>query len=120
MDKAEGRPPGAWVAANLAGAFLEADSRLAKAYAAQVDLGEAEVLALAACHPDAWLLMDDARGRAIAKASGFQCTGTLGILVESRRRGLIERLGPELDALRNAGWHISDALIKEALSIFSE
>lgn len=120
VERADGRPPGAWLAANLAGTVRQADTRLARAYAAQVDEGEADALALAACASRACLLMDDARGRAIAKASGFNCVGTLGLLVEARRRGLLLHLKPELDSLREAGWHISDGLVAEALKLFGE
>lgn len=120
VEMADGRPPGAWMAANFRAAIREGDVRLTRAYAAQVDQGEAEALAIAASVDDACLLMDDARGRAIAKANGFRFVGTLGVLVEARRRGLVGFLKPELDALQEAGWHISAQLVREALDLFGE
>jgi len=62
------------------------------------------------------LLMDERAGRAHALALGLQITGTLGVLVRARRRGLIGPLAPLLGALRGSGQRSSEALVRQALA----
>ena len=102
-------------------AYLAAPDRtLAAAYATQVDQGEAAALALAAHLPGALLLMDDGRGRAIAKAAGFRVIGTLGLLLKAKQAGLIPAIRPELDGLEKVGMFLGDALIRRALLAANE
>ena len=49
------------------------------------------------------LLMDERAGRAHAEQLGLAVTGTLGVLVRARRRGLIGPLGPLVTRLRASG-----------------
>ncbi|MCP4403667.1 MAG: hypothetical protein GY801_40975 [bacterium] len=55
---------------------------------AKLDLGEQEAIALAISH-SALLLMDEERGREIARQHGLTVKGTLGILIEAYRKDLI-------------------------------
>jgi len=64
----------------------------------QLDDGEREAIALA-IRLQALLIIDDAEGRAAAQKLGVKLTGTLGVLVQATRRGLLPRLKPELDRL---------------------
>lgn len=120
VDAGGNRPPAEWVRHNLSGAIRNGDLRLKTAYASQVDAGEAEALALAACNPEACLLMDDARGRTIARANGFKVIGTLGFLVEAKRCSMLLELRPTLEALRAVGWHMNDRLIRDVLAAAGE
>jgi predicted nucleic acid-binding protein len=62
------------------------------------------------------LLMDERLGRETAQHLGLQCMGLIGILVTAKRRGLIDRVKPHLDLLRNiAGFRISNALYAQVL-----
>ena len=56
---------------------------------AHLDRGERDVLALAIALGGALVLMDDAAGRKVARAHGLATRGSLGVLVESYRKGLI-------------------------------
>jgi predicted nucleic acid-binding protein len=51
--------------------------------------GEREVLALALETPDSVCVLDDALARQIASALQLRITGTLGILIDAKRTGLI-------------------------------
>ncbi len=68
----------------------------------------------------ATLLMDERAGRARALALGLAVTGTIGILVRARRRGLVGPLTPLLAALRASGQRLSEALVRQALSDVGE
>lgn len=57
---------------------------------AHLDRGERDTLALAVALGDALVLMDETAGREAARALGLTIRGSLGVLVESYRQGLIE------------------------------
>jgi predicted nucleic acid-binding protein len=87
----------------------------------RVDAGEAEALALAEESPDSLLLIDELRGRAVASDLGLAVVGTVGILLEAKRRGLIAAVGPLLCRLRDENkFHLSDRLIRYALATVGE
>jgi uncharacterized protein len=80
----------------------------------QLQAGEAEAIALAK-EIEAELLIDEKAGRLIAIQQGVRVTGVVGLLVESRRRGLIPAVVPMLTRLRlELGFYLSDALIRRA------
>jgi len=66
------------------------------------------------------LLMDERAGRSRALALGLEVTGTVGVLVRARRRGLVGPLTPLLAALRASGQRLSDALVRQALADVGE
>lgn len=77
----------------------------AKALPLVTDLGpgEAEVLALGLETPDSILILDDALARQVAGTLGLRVRGTLGILLDAKKRALIPAVAPileTLDALR--------------------
>lgn len=78
-----------------------------------VDLGagEAEAIALALSYPVRLLVLDDALGRRIARLNGIQCTGTLGVLVKSKQKGLLPRVAPILEALQRTSMWLSRELV---------
>ena len=49
------------------------------------------------------LILDDQKARRKAKALKLAFTGTLGILLLAKKRGLCQNVKPELDALKDAG-----------------
>lgn len=80
----------------------------------QLQVGEAQAIALAE-EVKAELLMDERAGRLIALQRGLHVTGVVGLLVESRRRGLIPAVTPLLEQLRSElGFYLSDDLIQHA------
>jgi predicted nucleic acid-binding protein len=85
-------------------------SRLSVAISAHLDPGEAEAIALAK-QLNALLLIDEADGRRIAAQLGIHMTGTLGLLIEAKARGLISSVAVELERLtRLTTFRISDEL----------
>ena len=50
--------------------------------------------------PDVIVVLDDALARQLAEALDLRLTGTLGVLLEAKRAGLLPALGPQLDRLQ--------------------
>lgn len=75
----------------------------------QLDAGEAGAIALAV-ERGAVLLMDELAGRRVAAAHRLPFVGTLGVLVEAKRRGFLAEVRPSMDALERTSFWISTAL----------
>jgi len=84
-----------------------------------VDDGEAEAIALAA-ERRVRIVLDDGRARAVGRRLGLEMIGTVGLVVQAKRRGLIPAVRPLLDDLQKAGFHMSDGLLEEALRLAGE
>lgn len=84
-----------------------------------LDPGEAEAIALAEAL-GATLLVDERKGRRVARERGVRVRGTVGVLLLASDRGLIEAVRPELDALAAAGFHVGEALYADALRLAGE
>ena len=59
-----------------------------------LDAGEAGALALALESPGSVVLLDDRLGRRVAASLGIPIRGTVGLLVDFKRRGLIAAVAP--------------------------
>ena len=69
--------------------------------------GEREVLALALETPDCVCVLDDAQARRLAITLQLHITGTLGILIDAKRAGIIPSVGPLLDRLHRLGFRLA-------------
>ena len=78
-------------------------------------LGECGALDLARALPDAILILDDGAARMWAARLNIRCVGTVGVLIEGKRLGHLERLAPELNRLTVLGFRMGSALRKLAL-----
>lgn len=81
----------------------------------ELDTGESKAIVLAYEMKAGLLLMDERRGRRRAAERGIVVVGTLGILLEARRRGLVGPLQPFLDRLRDLPFRMSQALYVDVL-----
>jgi predicted nucleic acid-binding protein len=82
--------------------------------------GETEVLAWALGHPGSLVLMDDLAGRRCAGVLGFECTGTLGLVLRAKKTGKVAAARPVVDRLRSAGMYLSDRVLNRALALVDE
>ena len=87
---------------------------------ADLDLGEAEVIALAKEVNADNVLLDDLDARRFAKRVGLSAIGTVGILLAARLQGKIPSLREEMDRLQAHGFRISKILMEEVLKAAGE
>ena len=66
------------------------------------------------------MLVDERAARARAVALGIVVTGTLGVLAQARRRGLIGPLMPLIATLRASGQRLSHQAVAQALTASGE
>jgi predicted nucleic acid-binding protein len=62
--------------------------------------GETQVLMLALESHDAIVVLDDALARQVAESLDIRLTGTLGLLLDAKRAGLVPAVAPLLDRLQ--------------------
>jgi len=62
--------------------------------------GETQVLMLALESRDAVVVLDDALARQVAEMLDIRLTGTLGLLLDAKRAGLVPAVAPLLDKLQ--------------------
>ena len=84
-----------------------------------LDRGEAEAIVLAQSK-DARLLIDERRGRVVARSRGVKVIGTGGLLLLAKREDVIARIAPVLDELASHGYRLSDGLRRELLVLAGE
>lgn len=76
-------------------------------FGASIDIGEASAIALALETPDCVLVLDDRRGRKAANRLHLLTTGTLGLLVAAKQRGLLPAVRPLVAQLLAGGMHLA-------------
>ena len=86
----------------------------------EVGGGEAEVIALAHEVNADLVIIDENIGRRIAKMFGLKVTGTIGTIIEAKKRGLLNNVQEKLDALINVDFWIGEDLYEEALRLSGE
>jgi len=74
--------------------------------------GEAEVIALAK-ETGQRIIMDELKGRNIAKGLGLNVTGTVGILLKAEKLHFIASAYEKMRELKGKGFYISDQLLDE-------
>ena len=86
---------------------------------AVLHLGEREAIVLAD-EFGAQLLIDEQRGRNVAAARGIPLVGSLHILADAKRSGLIDRVRPIVAALLDAGYWFDEELLRSFFSDVGE
>lgn len=87
---------------------------------ADLGLGESEVLAIATNHPTALVILDDKLARRIAEMQEFRLTGTAGVLLRSKEKGLIPALKPVIEKLLSLSFRLKPDLVKTILELAGE
>lgn len=90
------------------------DSELLQRLRDELDSGEAEAIALAVELQED-VILDDRPARRRARALGLSVTGTAGVLVIAKQRGIVPSVRPLLDELRAAGLRLDDELYRVVL-----
>jgi predicted nucleic acid-binding protein len=75
--------------------------------------GERYAIALAILQKEP-LVIDDRLGRQVARALGVSVVGTVGVLIQAKKAGLILEVRSLMQEMRSAGYWLSDELIERA------
>lgn len=87
----------------------------------QLDAGEAAVIDLALKKPHADVLIDERKGRKIARlVYGMSVLGTIRILMNAKDAGLIPGIKEIIQQMRTNGYWIHDSIVDHALQIAGE
>lgn len=88
---------------------------------AELDSGEAAVIAVALELGLSAVVLDEKKARRIAThAYGLSVKGTAGLLIEAKRRGLIETVKPYLDGMIRGGYFLGPKLVSSCLEAAGE
>jgi predicted nucleic acid-binding protein len=86
----------------------------------RIDKGEASAIILALEIPNSIIIIDDFKGRALAKELGIKVTGTMGVIISAKNKKLIPSIKPILEKIKETNFYISKALENEALRLAKE
>lgn len=105
-----------WIRVHSAG-----DRALVTQLEVDLDPGEAEALAVALELRADLVLIDEKRGRDVARRLGLRFVGLLGVVLDAKRKGYLRAVRPLLDELTaEAGFWIRDDLRREILEAAGE
>ena len=85
-----------------------------------MDIGESEALVLAKENNISDILIDEYKGRRIAKTHGLWPIGTICVLIQAKKKGVIKEVKSELDKLVSNHRRISQNLYEKALLLAGE
>jgi predicted nucleic acid-binding protein len=97
------------------------DAGEVKRLCGELDLGEAEAIALAREMRADVLLIDELGGRRIAKREGIPIIGLMGVLANAKIEGLVVSIRPLIEKLENeADFRFSTELKQDTLRLANE
>jgi predicted nucleic acid-binding protein len=82
--------------------------------------GESAVLNLGLELAGSIVVLDDAAARAFARSLNIRLTGTLGILIEAKRSGLVGAVRPLVDEIQAKGFRLDAATRQLVLDLVAE
>jgi len=66
------------------------------------------------------VILDDKLARRIAEMQGFRLTGTAGVLLRAKEKGLIPALEPVIEKLLSLNFRLRPELVKAILELAGE
>lgn len=87
---------------------------------AYADAGETQAMLLYKSTDADFLLIDDKRGRKVAQINQIKTIGSLGVLIQAKRTGLIPQVKPFLDQIELSQIYMAKSLIHAVLAMAGE
>jgi predicted nucleic acid-binding protein len=116
-----GKPGAESIAAWAEGKVAEiTDTEAALAFGGLLDKGEADAITLYLERKADTLLIDEKKGRKVAKVYGLNVKGSMGVLLAGKEKGLVEAIRPCVDILRHSTIRISPEIYRLALRAVDE
>jgi predicted nucleic acid-binding protein len=81
----------------------------------QIDKGESSAIALALEKPGSTLILDDYKARRIAQQLGIIYSGTLGVIIKAKHKGIIPSIKPILEKIKLTDFRLSPEIELMAL-----
>lgn len=85
-----------------------------------LDPGEAAVIQIALAERIPQVLIDEKKGRKVARLYGLQVFGTARVLVEAKQAGLIDSVGQAMQAMRSNGYWIDENIVRWTAAMAGE
>jgi predicted nucleic acid-binding protein len=82
--------------------------------------GESAVLEWARANRPTRAIIDDYAARKLASVLSIRVTGTLGLALLAKQRGIAPLAGPLVDELARAGLYLSKSVVRQALRLVGE
>lgn len=79
----------------------------------EIDAGEASAIILGLEHPHSLLIIDDNKGRKVAKRLGLNITGSLGIFLKAKGAGIIPSVRSIIQKVQQTDFRYSQAVLKK-------
>ena len=86
----------------------------------QIDKGESSAITLALEIPESTLILDDFKARKVAERLGLVYTGTIGIIVKAKLKGIIPSVKPLIEKIKKTNFPISNEIELQALKEANE
>ncbi len=86
----------------------------------QIDKGESSAIALALEIPNCVVILDDYKARKIAEHLGVNFTGTIGVIVKAKLKGIIPSIKPILEKIKQSNFRLSAEIELQALKEANE
>jgi predicted nucleic acid-binding protein len=81
----------------------------------RLDKGEASSIALALEISDSMLIIDEIKGRKIARSLNIEIIGTIGVLIMANKRGILKDFMGIILKMVNKGFRLSDDIINKLI-----
>jgi predicted nucleic acid-binding protein len=91
------------------------DKHKQQLFEVQIDRGESSAMALSLEMENSLLIIDDYKARKLAKTLNISYTGTIGIIILAKHKGIISSIKPILEKIKETNFRISAELELQAL-----
>jgi predicted nucleic acid-binding protein len=94
---------------------VSSEKREQKALRLELDKGEASAIGLGLVYDHVLILIDEKKGRKVARQLTLPVMGTLGVLIKAKEKGYITSLATEIEKLKQVEFRMSEKLIQKIL-----